>query len=52
MYKFQQINTFEAFCLFSMVKYFMAFDNYKLQKPELRASESQGAHLSSPVVVA
>jgi hypothetical protein len=38
MHKFQQMNTFEAFCLFNMVKYYMAHDHYKTYAPTLKAS--------------
>jgi hypothetical protein len=38
MQKFKQINTFESFQLFNMVKLFMSSGYYKFQKPELKAS--------------
>jgi hypothetical protein len=41
MQKFQQMNTFEAFRLFNMVKLCMAFDCYKNLKPECKASYEQ-----------
>jgi len=38
MDKFQQMNTFEAFCLFNMVKLYMALDRYKILEQKLKAS--------------
>jgi hypothetical protein len=38
MHKFQQMNTFEAFSLFNMVKYYMAHAHYKTHAPTLKAS--------------
>jgi hypothetical protein len=41
MHKFQQMNTFEAFSLFNMVKYNMGLMNYESQKPEVKASHEE-----------
>jgi hypothetical protein len=41
MVKFQQTNTFEAFCLYNMVKHNMLFNNYESLQPKLKASFEQ-----------
>jgi hypothetical protein len=41
MLKFQQTNTFEAFCLFNLVKQCMEVDNYKSLQPHWKRSFEQ-----------